>query len=385
MILPTEAEIVIIGGGVMGASTAYHLARRGVQNIVLLEREPFFGQGSTGRCAGGIRHQFSTDVNIELSIKSIAMLENFEHETGQAIDLKQTGYLFLLSTEQEIEQSKQNIARQHTHGILSELWTREQIAARVPLLNLDGIIGGTYYGRDGIADPSGVVQGYIAAARALGVTLLSGVEATGLEVRQGAIAAVNTALGRIATHTVVNAAGAWASKIGAMAGIDLPIVPERQQVLVTMAMPRIPADFPFVIDFHQRLYFHREGAGLLTGQSMIGQSPTFTPSVDPNWTLEHMDRAMARLPILETAGKLTEWAGLYEVTPDAHPVIGPIATVRGLYVVAGFSGHGFMHGPIAGLLVAEQIIDGAAHTVDISSLVWERFAEGHAHREFNVV
>src|SRR3954468_16044226 len=189
MLLPS-ADIVIIGGGVMGASAAYHLTRRGLSNIVLLERESFFGQGSTGRCAGGIRHQFSTDINIELSIKSIAMLEAFEHDTGQPIDLKQTGYLFLLSTEEEVAQFRQNVERQHAHGIQSEIWSVDQIAARVPLLNLERIIGGTYYGRDGIADPSGVVNGYIAAARRSGVQVFNGVEVTGIEVRDQRIATV---------------------------------------------------------------------------------------------------------------------------------------------------------------------------------------------------
>ncbi len=383
--LPDRAEVVIVGGGVMGASVAFHLARRGVPGVVLLEKEPFFGQGSTGRCAGGIRHQFSTDINIELSIKSIAMLERFEEETGQAIDIKQTGYLFLLTTPEEISQFQQNVARQRRHGVLSELWTIDQIAARVPLLNLDGIAGGTYYSRDGTADPSGVVNGYLAAARERNVQLFTGVEVTGIDVKAGGIVGVQTNQGNLRTETVVNAAGPWSALVAALAGVDLPIQPERQQILVTRPMPVIPSDFPFVIDFHQRLYFHREGDGLLTGMSITDQPPTFVQTVDPDWTLKHMDRAMARLPIMEAAGRLTEWAGLYEVTPDAHPIIGPVKAVHGLYVVAGFSGHGFMHGPIAGLLITEQIFDGSAHTLDISSLRPERFAEGNPIQEFNVV
>ncbi len=383
--LPERADVVIIGGGVMGASVAFHLARRGVSKIVLLEREPFFGQGSTGRCAGGIRHQFSTAINIELSIKSIAMLERFPDETGQAIDLKQSGYLFLLSTPEELDQFRKNVTLQNAHGVMSEIWTLDQIAARVPLLNLDNIIAGSFYGRDGTADPSGVVNGYVAAARNQGVQTLNGIAVTGIDVTNGAVTAVHTSQGTIRTTIVVNSAGPWAAQIGALAGVDLAVSPERQQILVTTPMADIPADFPFVIDFHQRLYFHREGNGLLTGLSITGQPSTFEQVVNPDWTLEHMDRAMARLPVMEQAGRLTEWAGLYEVTPDAHPIIGPIKGVHGLFVVSGFSGHGFMHGPIAGLLVAEQIVDGAAHTLDISSLRPERFAQGDLIREFNVV
>lgn len=383
--LPSSAEVVIIGGGVMGASTAYHLAKRGVKDVVLLEREEFFGQGSTGRCAGGIRHQFSTSINIELSIKSLAMLQNFQAETGQAIDIKLCGYLFLLSTPAQMAQFERNVALQNSHGVKSEILTVEQIAARVPLLNLDGIIGGSYYGGDGIADPSGVVNGYVAAAREHGASAFNGVTVTGIDVEDGKVSAVHTSHGSIQTSVVVNAAGPWSAPIAAMAGIDLPVTPERQQILVTTPMPTIPADFPFIIDFAQRLYFHREGAGLLTGMSVVGEPPTFEQTVKPDWTMSHMDAAMERLPVMETAGRLTEWAGLYEVTPDAHPIIGPIAAVRGFYAVTGFSGHGFMHGPIAGLLISEQILDGAAHTLDITALRAERFAEGQLITEFNVV
>ncbi|MBI1282287.1 MAG: FAD-dependent oxidoreductase [Anaerolineaceae bacterium] len=383
--LPSHAEIVIIGGGVMGASTAYHLAKRGIRDVVLLEREEFFGQGSTGRCAGGIRHQFSTGINIELSLKSLAMLQNFQQETGQAIDIKLCGYLFLLSTPAEMAQFEQNVALQNSHGVMSEIWTNGQIAERVPLLNLDGIIGGSYYGGDGIADPSGVVNGYIAAARERGAKAFNGVTVTDIDTQAGAISMVHTNLGSIQTSTVVNAAGPWSAQIAALVDVDLPVNSERQQILVTTPMPTIPADFPFIIDFHQRLYFHREGAGLLTGMSIVGEAPTYEQTINADWTMQHMDKAMERLPIMETAGKLTEWAGLYEVTPDAHPIIGPIAEVKGFYAVTGFSGHGFMHGPIAGLLVSEQILGGAAHTIDITSLRAERFVEGQLIKEFNVV
>ncbi|MBA3875000.1 MAG: FAD-binding oxidoreductase, partial [Anaerolineae bacterium] len=209
--LPSHAEVVVIGGGVMGASTAYHLAKRGIHDVVLLEREEFFGQGSTGRCAGGIRHQFSTSINIELSIKSLAMLQNFQQETGQTIDIKLCGYLFLLSTPAEMQQFEQNVALQNSHGVMSEIWTTEQIAQRVPLLNLDDIIGGSYNAGDGIADPSGVVNGYIAAARELGVKAFNGATVTGIDTQAGAISTVHTTLGSIETKTVVNAAGPWSA------------------------------------------------------------------------------------------------------------------------------------------------------------------------------
>lgn len=381
--LPQTADIVIIGGGVMGASAAYHLARRGAGRVVLLERDSFFGSGATGRCAGGIRHQFSTSVNIELSLHSIRMLHRFEEEPGQAIDLRLYGYLILLSTEEQMATFRQSVALQNSHGVASRILSVDEIAQRVPLLNLEGIIGASFYEGDGTADPSGVVQGYASGARAHGAQLFNDVEVTGIVVQGGAVKDVQTTQGSISTPVVVNAAGPWAGLIGRMAGVELPIVPELQQIAVTGELPELPPDFPFVIDFAQRLYFHREGRGLLTGQSMVGRPPTYEQVVDQEWTLQHIGNAIERLPLLEKAGLMTQWAGLYENTPDAHPIIGP-AGVDGFYVVAGFSGHGFMHGPIAGLLLAEQILDGQAHTVDISALAWERFS-GQVSREFNVI
>ena len=382
--LPATAAVVIIGGGVMGASAAYHLAKRGVRDVLLLERDPFFGQGATGRCAGGIRHQFSTEVNIRLSIHSIRMLETFETEMGQPIDLKQTGYLFLLSTPEEMETFRANVARQNALGVASRLLTPDAIHARAPLLNLDGIIGGAFYERDGIADPSGVVQGFVRQARALGATLLTDVNVTGILVERGRVRGVDTSQGRVSAPVVVNAAGPWAGLVGKMADVDLPITPERQQIVVTAPLAGLPPDFPFVIDFHRRLYFHLEGEGLLTGQSIVGEPPTFDQTVDADWTAYHLGNAMDRLPLLENAAVMTEWAGLYENTPDAHPIIGPVTALEGFYVVAGFSGHGFMHGPIAGQLIAEQIL-GLPTTVDVTPLRWDRFAENATTAEFNVV
>jgi sarcosine oxidase, subunit beta len=380
---PSTADAVIIGGGVMGASSAYHLAKRGMKNIILLERDRFFGTGSTGKCAGGIRHQFSTVVNIQLSIHSIRMLENFEAEMGQALDLKQFGYLILLSTAEQVETFKKSIALQNEHGVASRLLSVDEIAARVPSLNLDGIIAASFYERDGTADPSGVVQGYIKGAREAGVKLFNPVTVTGILSDEQKILGVETDHGTIHSPIVINAAGAWAGKIGEMAKVPLPITPERQQIVVTNPLPEVPDDFPFVIDFQQRLYFHQEGEGLLTGQSMVGREASFDETVDKDWTVEHLGNAIERLPLLEKASVMTQWAGLYENTPDAHPIIGK-AGKDGFFVVAGFSGHGFMHGPIAGVLVAEQVIDGEAKTIDISRLAYERFS-GESLREVNVI
>ncbi|HYZ10317.1 MAG TPA: FAD-binding oxidoreductase [Actinomycetota bacterium] len=383
--LPQTADAVVVGGGVMGASTAYHLAGRGVKDVVLLEREPFLGQMSTGRCAGGIRHQFSTEINVRLSIESIGMLERFPDELGQDVGLKLCGYLFLLTREEDLPTFRDNVALQHRLGIDTRWLEPDDCAELVPELDLEGVLAGTIYDRDGLADPSGVVQGYASGARRLGVTILTETPVSGIRVDGGRIRAVDTPAGSIETPVVVNACGAWAPDLGKMVGVDIPIEPIRRQVVVTAPIPDLRPDFPFVIFFADSLYFHREGPGILTGQSNNEETPGFKLDVDQGWEARHVEAAVRRFPRLGDAGFLTSWAGLYEVTPDAHPILGRVAQVEGFHVMAGFSGHGFMHGPVAGLLMAEEIVDGRASTVDIDPFRLERFTSGDLHPEYNVI
>ncbi len=385
MDLPPTADVVIIGGGVMGTSTAYHLALKGCRNVLLLEREPFFGIQATGRCAGGIRYQFGTEINVRLSLLSLPMLDRFEEELGQPIDLRYCGYLFLLTNPADVAAFRQNVEMQHRLGVMTRWLEPEEIARMVPLINLEGVLAGTFHERDGLADPNSVVQGYVSGARRLGARLLNDVEVTGIEVAGGRVRGVVTNRGRVAAPVVVNAAGPWAGEVGRMAGVEVPIVPIRRQIVVTGPIPEVPPDFPFVIDFAQSLYFHREGPGILTGMSNPNEPPGFDQSVDEEWELVHLEAAMKRMPILEKATLASHWAGLYEVTPDAHPILGRVPDLEGFYIIGGFSGHGFMHGPICGLLLAEEILDGRAHTLDISSLSITRFREGRLIREYNVV
>jgi len=385
MDLPPTADVVIIGGGVMGTSTAYHLALKGCRNVLLLEREPFFGIQATGKCAGGIRYQFGTEINVRLSRLSLPMLDRFEEELGQPIDLRYCGYLFLLTSPADVAAFRQNVEMQHRLGVMTRWLEPEEIARMVPLINLEGVLAGTFHERDGLADPNSVVQGYVSGARRLGARLLNDVEVTGIEVAGGRVRGVVTNRGKVAAPVVVNAAGPWAGEVGRMAGVEVPIVPVRRQIVVTGPIPEVPPDFPFVIDFAQSLYFHREGPGILTGMSNPNEPPGFDQSVDEEWELVHLEAAMKRMPILEKATLASHWAGLYEVTPDAHPILGRVPELEGFYIIGGFSGHGFMHGPICGLLLAEEILDGRAHTLDISSLSITRFREGKLIREYNVV
>ncbi|MEA2008322.1 MAG: FAD-dependent oxidoreductase [Chloroflexota bacterium] len=384
MSIPKTANIIIIGGGVMGASTAYHLAERGVKDVVLLEKEEFFGQGATGRCAGGVRYQFATDVNIHLSLESLPMLERFQEEFGQVIDYHQVGYLFLLTREEDLDVFQKNVQLQHSLGVETEWLTGDEVRQRLPMMNLDDVIAATNNRKDGVVDPNGVVMGYIGAAQRLGVTALSSVEVTGIRVEEGQIAGVETTAGTISAPTVVNATGPWAGQLGQMAGVSIPIEPLRRQWLTTTPLPELPPDFPFVIDFAKSLYFHPEGRGLLTGMSNPGEAIGFGQSIDPDWEIIHMEAAIKRLPLLQKAGLASHLAGLYEVTPDAHPIYGE-TPVDGFYVVAGFSGHGFMHGPVSGKLMAEIILDGEYKTMDVSMLDLARFEEDRLIHEYNVV
>ena len=384
MELPNTADIVIIGGGVMGASALYHLAQRGIKNIVLLEKEEFFGTGATGRCAGGVRYQFSTEINVRLSQASLPMIERFKDEIGQDVNYRQCGYLLVATNEKDEAAFKRNVELQNRLGVGTVLMSGDEIRARVPMMKFADALAGTFNQKDGLVDPNSVVMGYIGAAQRLGAKAVSRAEVTGIHVSGNQVEAVETAAGSIKTRTVLNAAGPWVGVVGEMTGVRIPIVPVRRQMFTTTPMPEVPDDFPFVIDFAQSLYFHREGDGLLVGMSNPGQSPGFDQNVDEDFELTNMEAAAARLPLLERAGRVSHWAGLYEVTPDAHPIFGK-TPVDGVYMVGGFSGHGFMHGPVAGKLMTELILDGAYKTVDVATLDLARFEEGRLIQEYNVV
>lgn len=383
--MKSTAEVVVIGGGIMGASIAYHLAKRGCTDVVVLESGEFFGLGSTGLNAGGVRYQFATGVNVELSKLSFEMMARFPEEMDQEISLRQCGYLFMLDAEPDLEQFRKNVALQNAHGVPSRVIDVAEIGALAPEVNLEGIIGGTWCPLDGLVDPNSLLQGYVTQARKLGATLLTSSPVTGIEVSNGKVRGVTTKDGTIATSNVVIAAGAWSGVVGDMAGIDLPVVPIRRQIGVTNEIPNLRADFPFIIDFSRSLYFHREGRGILTGKSNADEPAGFDTSVDEQWRLQHLEEAIMRLPLLADAELSAEWAGLYEVTPDHQAILGKLPQVEGLYSCAGFSGHGLMHGPAAGLVMAEEILDGRAQTIDIDTLRYERFgAQAHVG-EYNVV
>ena len=382
--LPRAAQIVIIGGGVMGASTAYHLAKAGAKDVVLLERSAHLEDAATSRCAGGVRYQFATEVNIQLSKVSLPMLERFGEELGVDPQYRQVGYFFVLTRPSDVESFRATVDLQRRLGVETEWLDGDEVRRRLPLMRLEDALAGTFHQKDGLADPGSVNQGYLNRARELGVGLFMETQATGLQLKNDRVVAVQTNRGPVACENVIDAAGPWAAEVGRFVGLDIPIRPIRRQMVTTTPLEGLPADFPFVIDFAQSLYFHPEGEGLLTGMSNPNQAPGFNQSIDEDWELTALAAAMQRMPMLERAGRLAGWAGLYEVTPDAHPIFGP-SPVEGFWIVAGFSGHGFMHGPVAGKLMAEFLLEGQPHTVNVSTLDLARFTEGREMREYNVI
>ena len=377
----------MVGGGCMGASVAYHLARLGMTDVVLLEREKMLATGSTGRNAGGVRHQFSNEANIRLSIESIGLLEHFADEVGHPIDFHQDGYLFLLSSESSVDTFKRNVALQRSLGVAVQWLDAKQAAAMTPGLSTDGVLAATFCQRDGIADPNGVTMGFARTAQALGVTVERDVEVTGIETAAGRVTAVNTSRGRIETPIVVNAAGPYARQIGEMAGADVPVDPIRRHIFIAAgaAPPRIPSSHIMVIDFETTFYFHREGSGLLFGMGERHETPTFDTTVQWDFLPQVIDVAVTRLPALADASISHAWAGLYEMSPDGNPIVGAADGVEGLYLINGFSGHGFQHSPAAGRILAD-VIAGRDPKCDLTPFAANRFArQGVAAGERYVV
>jgi sarcosine oxidase subunit beta len=377
------ADVVIAGGGVMGCALAYQLAKRKV-DVLLLERETL-GSQSTGKCAGGVRQQFSMEANVRLQMLSVRMLKEFEQETGHPADFRQIGYLFLLTTPQHVEDFHHNLQMWHRVGLAEARWVDPAEAARmVPVLNVDDVLGCTFCPSDGIASPADVTSGYAAAARAHGARLKEGVEVTGIDVTSGRVQAVRTSKGDVATRMFVNCAGAWSASIGRMAGVEIPILPYRRHIVVTGPFQAVPRTNPMTVDFRTSFYFHPEGDGLLFGMSDREEPSTFATDVNWDFLGKLFEEAARRAPALAGAGMRTAWAGLYETTPDQQAILGPVPDLEGFWCAAGFSGHGFMQAPAAALLVSQLQLDHTSE-VDISPFTISRFGKGAMVRERNVI
>jgi sarcosine oxidase, subunit beta len=379
------ADVVVVGGGVVGASAAYHLAAAGAGEVVLLERADRLAAGSTGACAGGFRQQFSTEVNIRLSKASVPMITRFTEEHGLPLDVAQDGYLFLVRGEGLWADFVVANALQRSLGVLAELLTPHEASELAPGVALDGVVGAAYGPEDGIADPSGLTQGYGTLARRAGATIELGVEVAGVRTVEGRTVGVSTATGDIDAPVVIDAAGPWAGLLAETAGITLPLEPIPRHVLVTGPFPDVPERKTLIIDAATSFYLHREGTGVLMGMGNPNERPTFDLTSDDAFVAEALLPTAVRVyPPLELAAIEHSWVGLYEMTPDRHPIVGA-SPIEGLYLATGFSGHGFQHAPVIGKVLSELVVDGAASTVDIAALSLDRFDRGQLVREGHVV
>ena len=374
------AEVVIIGGGVMGASAAWHLASRGCRDVLVLERHPAPGKGSTGKATGGFRSQFSTEINVRLSLLAREKLLRFPEEIGADSGYRPRGYLLLAGDEEQLG------ALDWLHSFLKGLGVPgiervgpEDIRRLNPAVNLEGIPGGTFGSTDGFIRPLSILQGYTDAAKRLGVTFEYGVEITGLAHQGDRITHVETSRGPIAAGSVVNAAGAWANTLG----IEIPVEPARRQVAMTHPFPGLPEDMPMTIfledGFHLRV---RDGRVLLLRSADLPSADPFDTTFDASWLPGVLERAHYRVPCLRQAeiDLPGSWAGLYEMSPDSHAIVGPAPGLANLFLMNGSSGHGVMHSPALGQIVAEMILDGEARCVDARPLRPSRFSEGEPNQ-----
>lgn len=379
-----RANVVIVGGGIIGASIAYHLAKAGTRDVVLLERELVLGSGSTSAAAGGIRAQFTSEVNIRLSAASLPRFENFSKEMDCHAPFLQNGYLWLATTPEHLAAFRRNIALQNSLGVQSRLLDRDQVAALVPWARLDDVLGAAYHDKDGYASPADFVTGYETRARALGAKIVTGFEVTEILTRQGRVAGVRSADFEWQSGIVINACGAWAGLMGKLAGVEIPIQPYRRQVFVTKPFPKIPNNIPMTIDTATGIYMHSESGGLLLGWSDPDEPSSFNRTTDEQCMEKVVSLAMDRVPLLEEAEILRGWAGLYETTPDHHPILGEAPELRGFYIAAGFSGHGVMHAPATGQILAEMLTEPKT-SIDVACLALRRFRDGNLIGEKNVI
>lgn len=378
-----RADAVIIGGGVMGVSIAYHLAAAGVRDLVLVERDEL-ASGSTSKAAGGVRAQFSDELNIQLGARSLEALGRFQEEIGYDIGLHRVGYLFLLSTPEEVASFEAGVGLQNSLGVPSRLITPKEARKLSPLISTDGLLAAAFSPDDGHCTPEAVVHGYASAARALGVRILRHTEATGIERQGTTVTAVSTTLGRIATDTVICAAGPWSRAVGAMAGVQLPVVPLRRQIAVTEPVAGLGPGLPMTIDFTTSLYFHAEGPGLLLGMSDPDEQPGFATDPHDRWIPRLAAAMEQRAPALLDLRRTGTWAGLYEITPDHNALIGEAASVSRFLYATGFSGHGFLQGPAVGEVIRDLYL-GRVPFVDVSPLSADRFAADAPRPEANLV
>ena len=383
------ADVVIIGGGIVGSSIAWHLTHAGCKSVLVIERETSQGKGSTGKSMGGVRAQFSTPVNIQMSLYSIPFYAKFEEVVGHPADYRPQGYLFLATKDSHLAYLRDNFERQKKLGLTTaRLLAAGEIRAMLPQLRSDDVRGGSFCSTDGFVDPYSVMNGFMAAAVELGATLWKKTEATGINSNGHSAFTVQTARGPVSTRTIVNAAGAWAAQIAKFVGIDLPVEPLRRMLVPSEPFSAFPHTSPMVIDMSTGFHFRPEGRGFLLAWNDPEETPGYKTDFEPSFIEKILMHAADRVPAFENLpiNPKRAWAGLYEMTPDHHCVLGPVAAVPGFFLANGFSGHGVMHSPATGKILSDLILQGKTNVVDDASVLgFERFARGELLHETAVL
>lgn len=383
------AEVVIIGGGIVGASIAWHLTEAGCRDVLIIERESHQGKGSTGKSMGGVRAQFATAPNIQMSLYSIPFYSAFEERLGQPSGYRPQGYLFVATRPSHLEYLQTNQHLQKSLGLTqARMLDREEITARVPQLRSDDILGGSLCPTDGFVDPYSVMVGFTTTACERGVTLWRSTEVTAIHREGPCITGIETSRGTVSTSTLVNAAGAWAAQVAALAGIDLPVEPLRRMLVPTEPFDGVSHEIPMVIDMTNGFHFRPESLGFLLAWNDPQETPGYKTNFEPSFVEKILERAADRVPCFENLAinPKRAWAGLYEMSPDHHSILGSVPELPGFFCANGFSGHGVMHAPATGRIVADLILHGKTSVVDnVEMLSPARFAKGELLQETAVL
>lgn len=383
-----NADVIIIGGGIVGSSIAYHLTAQGCKNVLVLERETHQGKGSTGKSMGGVRAQFSTPVNIQMSLYSIPFYASFEEQLGHPSGYRPQGYLFLATSEGQLAYLRSNYEKQVALGLQAvRLLPADEITAMYPQLRSDDIVGGSFCSTDGFVDPYSAMVGFMTWAASRGAQLWRNCEVTGITMDDRGISGVETSRGPVSTRVVVNAAGAWSAPLAKMVGIELPVEPLRRMLIPTEPFDQFPHSAPMIIDMSNGFHFRPEGLGFLLAWNDPEETPGYKVDFDPAFIEKVLTRAADRVPCFENlaVNPKRAWSGLYEMTPDHHPILGPVPQSPGFFLANGFSGHGVMHAPATGKILSDLIMRGATDMIDVSLLRLSRFAENQTIEETAVL
>jgi sarcosine oxidase, subunit beta len=359
--LPARAEVVIIGGGVMGLSIAYNLCKRGLTDVVILERG-YLAEGSSGRNGGGVRQQWSTELNVRLMQESVALCRSFAKELGVNVWFRQGGYLFLARTADEVRKLERNLELQQRLGLSTRMLEPHQAGELVPELDLTGIVGAAYNASDGILFPWPFLWGYAQQAARLGARLFTHTAALAIEPERGGGFAVKTPRGDVRTPKVMVAAGAWSPEVTRLVGVTLPTWPIRHEIC--SSEPLKPFLGPMVSELQSGLYFSQSMRGeIVGGVSLPGEAPTLSMGARLKFVATYARRLVRLIPRLGDIKVLRQWAGPYDMSPDGNPILGEPDGLPGFYLCSGFVGHGFMMAPIMGELYAKWLVDGERHEI----------------------